>query len=46
MSEFNANPGAGMSEPPAILIVDDKPANLSLVVDSLADQGFRVLVAL
>ena len=46
MNEFSANPGAGMTEPPAILIVDDMPANLSLVVDSLAEQGFRVLVAL
>ena len=26
MSEFKANPGAGMSEPPAILMVDDMPA--------------------
>jgi PAS domain S-box-containing protein len=48
MSEMSANlsGGAGASEPPAILIVDDMPANLGLVVDSLADQGFRVLVAL
>ncbi|TKC92705.1 response regulator [Trinickia terrae] len=33
-------------EPPSILIVDDTPANLGVVMDSLADQGFRVLVAL
>jgi PAS domain S-box-containing protein len=48
MSEISANlsGSAGASEPPAILIVDDMPANLGLVVDSLADQGFRVLVAL
>jgi PAS domain S-box-containing protein len=48
MSETSVNlsdSGSG-SEPPAILIVDDMPANLGLVVDSLADQGFRVLVAL
>src|ERR1700710_2941368 len=44
MSETGAN--LSDSEPPAILIVDDMPANLGLVVDSLADQGFRVLVAL
>lgn len=48
MSEISANQSGNDSagEPPAILIVDDMPANLSLVVDSLADQGFRVLVAL
>jgi len=48
MSELNANlsDGSSPSEPPAILIVDDMPANLGLVVDSLSDQGFRVLVAL
>ncbi|MFT4433489.1 response regulator [Caballeronia sp. 15715] len=46
MSETSANLGGSVSEPPAILIVDDTPANLGLVVDSLADQGFRVLVAL
>jgi PAS domain S-box-containing protein len=33
-------------EPPAVLIVDDMPANLSVVVESLEGQGFRVLVAL
>jgi PAS domain S-box-containing protein len=33
-------------EPPAVLIVDDVPANLSVVVESLEGQGFRVLVAL
>ena len=48
MSEISANlSGSGSAgEPPAILIVDDTPANLGLVVDSLSDQGFRVLVAL
>ncbi|MFT4503598.1 response regulator [Caballeronia sp. 15711] len=46
MSETSANLSGSVSEPPAILIVDDTPANLGLVVDSLADQGFRVLVAL
>ena len=29
-----------------VLIVDDTPANLGLVVDTLADRGFRVLIAL
>jgi len=29
-----------------ILIADDTPANLGVVVDSLTEQGFRVLVAL
>jgi PAS domain S-box-containing protein len=33
-------------EAPAVLIVDDMPANLSVMVESLEDQGFRVLVAL
>lgn len=28
-----------------ILIVDDTPANLSLVVDTLGERGFRVLIA-
>ena len=48
MSEISANlsGSGGAGEPPAILIVDDTPANLGLVVDSLSDQGFRVLVAL
>jgi len=46
MNETSASPGADVSEPPTILIVDDMPANLGLVVDSLADRGFRVLVAL
>ncbi|MGX7001830.1 response regulator [Caballeronia sp. KNU42] len=46
MSEISANLSGSGSEPPAILIVDDTPANLGLVVDSLSDQGFRVLVAL
>src|SRR5579863_10556775 len=34
------------TEPPSILIVVDTPANLGVVVDSLADKGFRVLGAL
>jgi PAS domain S-box-containing protein len=34
------------SEPPTILIADDTPANLGVVVDSLTERGFRVLVAL
>ena len=34
------------SEQPTILIADDTPANLGVVVDSLTDRGFRVLVAL
>ena len=46
MSEISSNLRDSVNEPSAILIVDDMPANLSLVVDSLADQGFRVLVAL
>ncbi|RDK00997.1 response regulator [Paraburkholderia lacunae] len=33
-------------EPPTILIADDTPASLGVVVDSFADRGFRVLVAL
>src|SRR5471032_3588291 len=50
MSEIGAHLSdsysCNINEPPAILIVDDMPAKLGLVVDSLADQGFRVLVAL
>jgi len=34
------------SEQPTILIADDTPANLGVVVDSLTERGFRVLVAL
>lgn len=34
------------SEQPTILIADDTPANLGVVVDSLTARGFRVLVAL
>ena len=45
LSDSDSDSG-NINEPPAILIVDDMPANLGLVVDSLADQGFRVLVAL
>jgi PAS domain S-box-containing protein len=37
---------ASAEQPPTILVVDDTPANLGVVVDSLADQGFRVFVAL
>ncbi|WP_114811115.1 response regulator [Paraburkholderia kururiensis] len=32
--------------PPSILIVDDTPAGLAVVMESLADRGFRVLTAL
>ncbi|MFK4445740.1 PAS domain S-box-containing protein [Caballeronia udeis] len=46
MNETSAGLGPDAGEPPTILIVDDMPANLGLVVDSLADRGFRVLVAL
>jgi PAS domain S-box-containing protein len=35
-----------LSEQPTILIADDTPANLGVVVDSLTERGFRVLVAL
>lgn len=34
------------SPPASLLIVDDAPANLGVVVDSLTDRGFRVLIAL
>lgn len=33
------------TEPYTILIVDDTPANLGVVVESLEDSGFRVVVA-
>jgi PAS domain S-box-containing protein len=41
-----SEPAATAIAPPSILIVDDTPANLGVVVDSLEMQGFRVLVAL
>ena len=31
--------------PASLLIVDDAPGNLGVVVDSLADRGFRILIA-
>jgi CheY-like chemotaxis protein len=42
MSDLNADAG----ERPTILIADDTPANFGVVVDSLTERGFRVLVAL
>ncbi|MFM0055462.1 response regulator [Paraburkholderia phytofirmans] len=42
MSEPNVEAG----ERPTILIADDTPANFGVVVESLTDRGFRVLVAL
>ncbi|WP_043284235.1 hybrid sensor histidine kinase/response regulator [Paraburkholderia oxyphila] len=42
MNEVSVN----ATEQPAILIVDDTPANLGVVVDGLVDRGFSVLVAL
>jgi PAS domain S-box-containing protein len=46
MSETAIDIATASMEPPAVLIVDDTPANLSVVVESLEGQGFRVLVAL
>lgn len=34
-----------MSKPATVLVVDDTPANLGLVLESLGSAGFRVLVA-
>lgn len=34
-----------LADPATILIVDDTPANLAVMVDWLEAQGFRVLVA-
>jgi len=34
-----------MSHPATVLVVDDTPANLGLVLESLGSAGFRVLVA-
>ncbi|HEY4297689.1 MAG TPA: response regulator, partial [Paraburkholderia sp.] len=34
------------TQPGTVLIVDDTPANLGVVIDTLAQQGIRVLVAL
>ncbi|MFM0413307.1 response regulator [Paraburkholderia aromaticivorans] len=39
-------PNAEGRERPTILIADDTPANFGVVVDSLTDRGFRVLIAL
>jgi CheY-like chemotaxis protein len=33
------------ADSPTILIVDDTPANLGVIVESLEDCGFRVVVA-
>ncbi|MGF6754495.1 response regulator [Paraburkholderia sp. GAS42] len=41
-----SDPIANTGERPTILIADDTPANFGVVVDSLMDRGFRVLVAL
>ena len=38
--------GADTGERPTILIADDTPANFGVVVDSLVNRGYRVLVAL
>ena len=46
MNDTTINLAPATQEPPAVLIVDDMPANLSVVVESLEGQGFRVLVAL
>ena len=35
-----------LPEQATVLIVDDAPANLGLVVDTLGERGFRVLIAL
>ncbi|MGZ8221663.1 MAG: PAS domain S-box protein [Methylobacter sp.] len=37
--------GATAADIPTILIVDDTPANLSLVVDGLGNRGYRIVVA-
>lgn len=39
-------PNVEYRERPTILIADDTPANLGVVVESLTDRGFRVLIAL
>src|SRR6266404_8091486 len=41
-----SDPIENTGERPTILIADDTPANFGVVVDSLMDRGFRVLVAL
>jgi len=38
--------GSGVGRNGTILIVDDTPANLGVVVDSLESRGIRVLIAL
>ena len=40
------NDTTSTAEPATILVVDDAPINIGVVVDSLEDKGFRVLVAL
>ena len=39
-------PAAMRIAPASLLIVDDAPANLGVVVDHLSERGFRVLIAL
>ncbi|PRX28175.1 PAS domain S-box-containing protein [Paraburkholderia sp. BL18I3N2] len=46
MNEPNVEATVEASERPTILIADDTPANFGVVVESLTDRGFRVLVAL
>jgi PAS domain S-box-containing protein len=45
---MNATPTAAAMRiaPASLLIVDDAPANLDVVVDNLTERGFRVLIAL
>ncbi|ASL47116.1 Signal transduction histidine-protein kinase/phosphatase DegS [Burkholderia sp. AD24] len=43
---MNANANANPAQPATILVVDDAPINIGVVVDSLEDEGFRVLIAL
>lgn len=46
-STFNAHTSSDQTEPipPTVLIVDDNPTNVSVLLDYLSEAGFRVLVA-
>ena len=46
-STLNAHTSSDRTEtiPPTVLIVDDNPTNVSVLLDYLSEAGFRVLVA-
>jgi DNA-binding response OmpR family regulator len=45
MTVPDPDPGIDEAQPQSILIVDDTPANIGVLMDYLKDAGFRILVA-